>query len=121
MQLRGYGRSTQEERSLTLHSEYISLRQTKKSVCSQVHFKPALPPTFSLAYLEVLVRNARVAGVENVRSDGSLVIRAWVALTAGGQKLDEKTLQQKLNEWIEGKMSRHKWLSGGIEIVSAVD
>ena len=69
---------------------------------------------------DALVRDACVAGVDNDRGDGSLFGRAWVVLTAEGQKRDEKTLQRKLNEWIEGRLSRHKWLSGGIEVVDAV-
>ena len=73
-----------------------------------------------LAHPQDLVRDACVAGVDNGRGDGSLLVRAWVVLTAEGQKLDEKTLHRKLNEWIEGRLSRHKWLSGGIEVVDSV-
>ena len=73
-----------------------------------------------LAYPDGLVRDACVAGVDNGRGDGSLFVRAWVVLTAEGQKLDESTLQSKLNEWIEGRLSRHKWLTGGIEVVDGV-
>lgn len=73
-----------------------------------------------LAHPERLVRDACVAGVDNGRGDGSLFVRAWVVLTAEGQKLSESQLQSKLDEWIEGRLSRHKWLTGGIEIVDSV-
>ena len=73
-----------------------------------------------LAHPDALVKDACVAGVDNGRGDGSLFVRAWVVLTVEGQKLDEKNLQRKLDEWIEGRLSRHKWLSGGIEIVDVV-
>jgi 4-coumarate--CoA ligase len=67
-----------------------------------------------------LVRDACVAGVDNGRGDGSLFVRAWVALTKEGEKLDQETLFKKLNDWIEGRLSKHKWLTGGIEVVDAV-
>ncbi|KAF1945373.1 4-coumarate-CoA ligase-like protein [Clathrospora elynae] len=67
-----------------------------------------------------LVRDACVAGVENGRGDGSLFVRAWVVLTAEGQKLGEENLAKKLNEWIERRLSRHKWLTGGIEVVASI-
>ena len=43
-----------------------------------------------------------------------------MVLNVEGQKLVEPTLQRKLNEWVEGRLSRHKWLTGGIEVVDAV-
>ena len=73
-----------------------------------------------LDHPERLVRDACVAGVDNGRGDGSLFVRAWVVPTTEGCKLDEKTLGRKLTEWIEQRLSRHKRLTGGVEIVDAV-
>lgn len=73
-----------------------------------------------LDHPEGLVRDACVAGVDNGRGDGSLFVRAWVVLTAEGQKQSEETVAKKLNEWIESRLSKHKWLTGGIEAVDAV-
>jgi acyl-CoA synthetase (AMP-forming)/AMP-acid ligase II len=73
-----------------------------------------------LDHPEGLVRDACVAGVDNGRGDGSLFVRAWVVLTAEGQKQGEEAVVKKLNDWIEGRLSRHKWLTGGIEVVESV-
>ncbi|KAH7356161.1 4-coumarate-CoA ligase-like protein [Pyrenochaeta sp. MPI-SDFR-AT-0127] len=73
-----------------------------------------------LDHPEGLVRDACVAGVDNGRGDGSLFVRAWVVLTAEGQKQGEATVAKKLNEWIESRLSKHKWLTGGIEAVDSI-
>jgi 4-coumarate--CoA ligase len=67
-----------------------------------------------------LVRDACVAGVDNGRGDGSLFVRAWVVLTAEGHQQGEEAVAKQLHEWIQGRLSRHKWLTGGIEVVDAV-
>ncbi|KAI4951339.1 hypothetical protein J4E91_004048 [Alternaria rosae] len=73
-----------------------------------------------LDHPEGLVRDACVAGVDNGRGDGSLFVRAWVVLTAEGQKQGEEAVSKKLNQWVEGRLSRHKWLTGGIEVVESI-
>lgn len=73
-----------------------------------------------LDHPEGLVRDACVAGVDNGRGDGSLFVRAWVVLTAKGQVLDEASVAKKLDEWVKTRLSKHKWLTGGIEVVDSV-
>jgi 4-coumarate--CoA ligase len=73
-----------------------------------------------LDHPEDLVRDACVAGVDNDRGDGSLFVRAWVVLTDTGKKQGEDTVGKKLNEWVRSRLSKHKWLSGGIEAVDSV-
>lgn len=73
-----------------------------------------------LDHPEGLVRDACVAGVDNGRGDGSLFVRAWIVLTAAGHEQGEHIVGKKLNEWVEGRLSRHKWLSGGIEVVDSI-
>lgn len=73
-----------------------------------------------LDHPEGLVRDACVAGVDNGRGDGSLFVRAWVVLTAEGERLGERSVGEKLNAWIESRLSRHKWLTGGLEVVNSV-
>lgn len=73
-----------------------------------------------LDHPEHLVRDACVAGVDNGRGDGSLFVRAWVVLTAGGLKQGKQVVAKKLDEWIVSRLSRHKWLTGGIEAVESV-
>jgi len=73
-----------------------------------------------LDHPEGLVRDACVAGVDNGRGDGSLFVRAWIVLTTEGQKQGEEAVSKKLHQWIEGRLSRHKWLTGGIEVVDLI-
>jgi len=73
-----------------------------------------------LDHPEGLVRDACVAGVDNGRGDGSLFVRAWIVLTAKGLETDEASVAKKLDEWIKTRLSKHKWLTGGIEVVDSV-
>lgn len=73
-----------------------------------------------LDHPEGLVRDACVAGVDNGRGDGSLFVRAWVVLTATGVNLGEETVARKLDEWVRQRLSRHKWITGGVEAVESV-
>jgi 4-coumarate--CoA ligase len=73
-----------------------------------------------LAHPEGLVRDACVAGVDNGRGDGSLHVRAWVVVTQHGQQLGEKELEKRLMEHVSKQLSRHKWLTGGVEVVDMI-
>ena len=73
-----------------------------------------------LDHPESLVRDACVAGVDNGRGDGSLFVRAWVVLTEEGIKQGESTVSPKLEDWVKQRLSRHKWITGGIEVIDAV-
>jgi 4-coumarate--CoA ligase len=73
-----------------------------------------------LNHPEGLVRDACVAGVDNGRGDGSLFVRAWVVLTEEGKRQTETTVAQKLDDWVKTRLSKHKWLTGGIEAVDSV-
>ena len=73
-----------------------------------------------LDHPEHLVRDACVAGVDNGRGDGSLFVRAWVVLTEEGAKQGDGVIAKKMDEWIQSRLSRHKWLTGGVEVVDSV-
>lgn len=73
-----------------------------------------------LEHPEGLVSDACVAGVDNGRGDGSLFVRAWVVLSPEGSRLSEDEVIEKLNEHIQTRLSKHKWLTGGIETVDSV-
>jgi 4-coumarate--CoA ligase len=73
-----------------------------------------------LNHPEGLVRDACVAGVDNGRGDGSLFVRAWVVLTDEGKTQTETAVAKKLDEWVRTRLSKHKWLTGGIEAVESV-
>jgi 4-coumarate--CoA ligase len=73
-----------------------------------------------LEHPDDLVRDACVAGVDNGRGDGSLFVRAWVVLTEQGKRLGEDQVAQKLDGWVKSRLSRHKWVTGGFEVVHEV-
>lgn len=73
-----------------------------------------------LEHPEGLVKDACVSGVDNGRGDGSLFVRAWVVLTAEVAKQREETLTKKLDGWVKSRLSKHKWITGGFEVVDSV-
>lgn len=73
-----------------------------------------------LDHPDKLVKDACVAGVDNGRGDGSLFPRAWVVLTEEGKKRNEKKVLQQLDEFVKSRLSKHKYLAGGIEVVDSV-
>lgn len=73
-----------------------------------------------LQHPEGLVKDACVTGVDNGRGDGSLFVRAWVVVTEEGRRLGWKEVARKMDEWVKSRLSRHKWLTGGIEVVDSV-
>ncbi|OAP64118.1 hypothetical protein AYL99_00090 [Fonsecaea erecta] len=73
-----------------------------------------------LDHPEKLVTDACVAGVDNGRGDGSLFPRAWVVLSAEGKKQGAEAVIKKLNEHVGQRLSKHKHLAGGIEIVDSI-
>jgi acyl-CoA synthetase (AMP-forming)/AMP-acid ligase II len=73
-----------------------------------------------LDHPDKLVKDACVAGVDNGRGDGGLFPRAWVVLTEEGKRRDEKWVLQQLDEFVKSRLSKHKHLAGGIEVVDSV-
>jgi 4-coumarate--CoA ligase len=76
-----------------------------------------------LAHPEKLVRDACVAGVDSSGGEGDggeLRVRAWVVVTPAGQSAGENTVASKLDTWVRERLSRHKWLTGGVEVVDEV-
>jgi 4-coumarate--CoA ligase len=73
-----------------------------------------------LDHPERLACDVCVAGVENGTGDGSLLVRAWVVLTGEGKIQHDDVVAKKLNNRLQTRLSRHKWLTGGIETVESV-
>ncbi|KAF9692434.1 hypothetical protein EKO04_009626 [Ascochyta lentis] len=73
-----------------------------------------------LQHPEGLVRDACVAGVDNGRGDGSLFVRAWVVVTEEGRRQGGEEVARKMDEWVQGRLSKHKWLTGGVEVVESI-
>jgi 4-coumarate--CoA ligase len=73
-----------------------------------------------LEHPDVLLCDACVSGVNNGRGDGSLFVRAWAVLTNEESSQAETVIARKLDEWVRNRLSKHKWLTGGIEVVDSV-
>ncbi|KAJ4987848.1 AMP-binding enzyme [Stagonosporopsis vannaccii] len=73
-----------------------------------------------LAHPDALARDACVAGVDNGRGDGSVFVRAWVVLSAAGRAAGDDEVARRLAAWVQQRLSRHKWLTGGVEVVEEI-
>lgn len=67
-----------------------------------------------------LVTDVAVAGVEGERLPDELVPRAWVVLSSTGKQRGIKTVLTALDEWTRSRLSKHKWLRGGLQVVDEV-
>ena len=69
-----------------------------------------------------LVADAIVAGVTvpGFGSKEGMVARAWIVLSDKGKRFGADTVIKELEVWYEQKLSNHKWLHGGIEIIDEV-
>ncbi|KAF5376186.1 hypothetical protein D9757_009302 [Collybiopsis confluens] len=73
-----------------------------------------------LAHPRKLVVDASVAGVSGGRTQDERVPRAWIVLSAAGRNLGEQNVIQELEAWHKERLSRYKWLRGGIEVVEEI-
>jgi acyl-CoA synthetase (AMP-forming)/AMP-acid ligase II len=73
-----------------------------------------------LAHPDKFIIDATVAGVSGGRTSDERIPRAWVVLSPAGAALGEKEVVAQLNLWVQERLSRYKWLRGGIGIVEAV-
>ena len=48
------------------------------------------------------------------------VSRAWVVLSPAGIALGRRKAIEELDAWVRERLSRYKWLTGGIEIVDEI-
>ena len=61
-----------------------------------------------------------VAGVKGERLSGELVPRAWVVLSNTGKEQGVGAVLVALDEWVRLRLSKHKWLRGGFQVVDEV-
>lgn len=73
-----------------------------------------------LAQPDKLVIDVSVAGVSGGRTSDERIPRAWIVLSPAGVALGEKEVVRRLNAWVQERLSRFKWLRGGIEIVETI-
>ncbi|KAI0252104.1 hypothetical protein BJV78DRAFT_1204755 [Lactifluus subvellereus] len=67
-----------------------------------------------------LVTDIAVAGVEGERVPGELVPRAWVVLSSAGKQRGVEAVLAVLDEWTRSRLSKHKWLRGGLQVVDEI-
>ena len=48
------------------------------------------------------------------------VPRAWVVLSSAGIALGRRKAIEELDAWVRERLSRYKWLTGGIEVVDEI-
>ena len=59
-------------------------------------------------------------GVKGKYLSGELVPRAWVVLSSAGKQRGVEAVLAALDEWTRSRLSKHKWLRGGLQVVDEV-
>ncbi|KAG1854468.1 hypothetical protein DFJ58DRAFT_683981 [Suillus subalutaceus] len=73
-----------------------------------------------LAQPDKLITDVSVAGVSGGRTSDERIPRAWIVLSPAGAALGKKEVVTRLDAWVQGRLSRYKWLRGGIGIVETI-
>ncbi|KAG2033460.1 hypothetical protein BDR03DRAFT_1014312 [Suillus americanus] len=73
-----------------------------------------------LAQPDKLIIDVSVAGVSGGRTSDERVPRAWIVLSPAGAALGEKVVVARLDAWVQERLSRYKWLRGGIGRVEMI-
>jgi acyl-CoA synthetase (AMP-forming)/AMP-acid ligase II len=94
---------------------------------SGMQVSPAEIENALLTHPGELINDVVVAGVQMpLKSRGGKqwlserVPRAWVVLTAKGQRLGDEKVVKELNSWLKQRLSKYKQLRGGIGVVPKV-
>ena len=66
------------------------------------------------------VTDVVVAGVKGGRLSDELVPRAWVVLSNTGKAQGADAVLAALDQWTRSRLSKHKWLRGGFQVVDEV-
>ena len=66
------------------------------------------------------INDVAVAGVKGDRFSDELVPRAWVVLSTLGKQQGAEAVFAALDEWTRSRLSKHKWLRGGIQTTDEV-
>lgn len=73
-----------------------------------------------LEHPEKLIIDVTVAGVSGGRTADERLPCAWIVLSPSGEALGASTVASRLDAWVREKLSRYKWLRGGIAVVEQV-
>ncbi|TDL16556.1 acetyl-CoA synthetase-like protein [Rickenella mellea] len=87
---------------------------------SGVQVAPAEIETTILSQPDNIVTDVAVAGVPGGRTHDEKVPRAWLVLSDSGKALGEKEVARRVNAWVEERLSKYKWLKGGVGFVDEV-
>ncbi|KAG6336875.1 hypothetical protein ID866_2201 [Astraeus odoratus] len=67
-----------------------------------------------------LVDDVTVAGVSGGRTADERVPRAWIVLSPAGMELGASESKKRILAWVRGRLSRYKWLRGGIAVIDQI-
>ncbi|KIM54632.1 hypothetical protein SCLCIDRAFT_136462 [Scleroderma citrinum Foug A] len=67
-----------------------------------------------------LVDDVTVAGISGGRTADERVPRAWVVLSPAGMQLGAAEATRQIDRWVRERLSRYKWLRGGIAVVNEI-
>ncbi|KAG1849898.1 hypothetical protein DFJ58DRAFT_729363 [Suillus subalutaceus] len=101
----------------SLHRLYHSLDTLK---ISGMQVSPVEIENTLLAQPDKLIVDVSVAGVSGGRISDERVPRAWIVLSPAGMALGEKEVMARLDAWVQARLSRYKWLRGGITCVETI-
>lgn len=87
---------------------------------SGMHVSPVEIENTLLAHPGKLITDVSVAGVSGGRTWDERIPRAWIVLSHAGATLGEKRVVAQLDAWAQERLSRYKWLRGGIGIVETI-
>ena len=73
-----------------------------------------------LAHPGGLVEDACVAGISTTTDISNRVPRAWIVLSSSGKDIGVARAVGEIEDWVKTRLSRHKWLRGGVEVVDEV-
>ncbi|KAG0708432.1 hypothetical protein DFH29DRAFT_870961 [Suillus ampliporus] len=87
---------------------------------SGMQVSPAEIESTILAQPDKLITDVTVAGVSGGRTSDERIPRAWIVLSPAGLALGNKEVIAQLNAWVQERLSRYKWLRGGMKIVETI-
>ncbi|KIJ64595.1 hypothetical protein HYDPIDRAFT_111963 [Hydnomerulius pinastri MD-312] len=72
------------------------------------------------AHPDNLIIDVSVAGVSGGRTADERLPHAWIVLSSEGKALGAPETIAKLDAWVRERLSRYKWLRGGISVVDQI-
>jgi len=103
-------------------NESLYFRDRAKDILkvSGMQVSPAEIENVLLEHPDRLVIDATVAGIPGGRTSDEKIPRAWVVLSELGAHKGKAASVEALDAWIRTKLSKYKWLRGGIEVVDQI-